>query len=89
MSDDTPKLAPGTLVRVSESALDPWTSGSPRVNRNLVAEHGYIYIVLGWNKDDEIYYCKSLATGKGHGPDATKGDVFLLWYGFELEVADG
>jgi len=76
---------PGTLVRVKESALSGKAEHGD-VNRRMVAESGYLYIVEGldvtdgadFRVNDHVYLCKSLATGQSE----------LGWFHYEIEGAN-
>ena len=54
-------LPPGTLVR--DEALEPDAMWEETNNKH-VREHGYLYLVTYYIPQDNIYRCKSIATGK-------------------------
>ena len=70
-----PKYAPGTLVRVKDSAWDNPSYRHGDANRRMVERHGYLWIVD--YHEGEIYGCRSLATGSDEG----------VWLHSEIEGA--
>lgn len=72
--------APGTLIRVKDSAWDNFDYVHARSNRNLVRDHGYLWIVtyIETSSTGSAYLCRSVATGY---TDA-------VWIDREIEGAD-
>ena len=70
------KYAPGTLVRVRDSALGHWA------NKNYARQYGYLYIIEEladpMEGEGQGYWCHSIATG----------DDSLFWEEDEIEGAD-
>jgi hypothetical protein len=70
-------LYEGALVRVRDSATSPDEEYS-ELNREMLAEHGYLYLVVEHDEGRDIYMCKSLATGED----------CLPWLAHEIEAVE-
>lgn len=70
-------ISVGALVRVLDTAFSSNTNYQG-LNREMVEDHGYLYVVTNHDTERQIYICKSIATGEDQLP----------WLSGEIEAAE-